>query len=1026
MSEDDQSGKQNPGDSELTEQGETTKTEYVDFLNPYSGRVSHLIPGRKRYKQAIAEGWKRLRTKAEVTEARRQKRIQLGIEPIVPTEVPKIILPAPEEPLPSVAKQVPPMFKADLEEPSEREPVDVSEKLEPILPEERETFRQRRERLIAEKTIMEREAAEIIESARAEVVEDRVDVSEKLQPITEPTIIYKQYTVHYTEGGVDKTKTFTSQGAATAFQNSLPKYSISYKGTDYGFQTKAEAEDYVQDIYTSSALNISLKKFQSFSDEKQRILSMQRLKPQPTVKYTVTYMTESGERTVIFDNKRAAESFAKDPRKTTGSILPAWAGGGTETVESTRNFAKELIEDTAEFLQEITESPGTYIRNVPQKIADVRQDLGEFLRDLTDLSRVFRSRGNMPTRSEVEKYFKDNPDVDMRPGGSGSPFRAKTVDEFFNRMAAMATNVGIGYTKAMTFPISMGLAPTSREYPEELVTQLITSLITISPADVLFTKSLGVAARITRADRVAVRAMSGLQRLGIRGQTILKKLLTDQTLTELETKMWEKIAGSFDVSTNQLRDTSGRLFTRFDFDDAGDIAKIVDDALTDMTGVQDWTDLNKVLTVKTADASDIAKLKSRLGVFDDSEVISPLYQDIIVKEVQRQLTDMRSVLSGLTDIDPGTNLMTRWGILTDVEKAKELGEAYKQLFNFVEENAASFGAGAMGQPQALVIAEEIFSDVGIDPDIFFESVDDIINFLANNPASGADLLIFLNEPVSATHPKAIPSQALLQEINQAKVIEIKDLLQGADLITVKDIVVDLDTDVLVDVVPDLDKDVVKEVLPDLDKDSITIILPKLDGDTLVDIIPDLDEDIIIDVIPKLDIDVIQKVLPTLDTDTVIKVVPMLDEDVIVEILPTLDTDTIIKLVPVLDIDTIIKITTVLDDDTIISVIPMLDDMTIQALVPYLETKLKEGRLEYITTNLPFEYRHKFKKARKRRVPKKTPRSAKPESYRVKFQYDTGASESDHLDAHTFREALIIARRRRKIKLIPREVEVEKL
>jgi len=951
-----------------------------------------------------------------------------------PEEEPKVILPAPEEPLLPKAELALPGYKPPLEEEPERERVAVEEELELIPPyRERETTRQRVERLAAERAAAEKAAAaekeiveEVVEEPPEEVVEPTpevlervrveerlrriepepeaepevepeiipepevvpeppeeyvIDITEKLRPVTEPTITYKKYTVHYTENGVDKEKTFTSLGAATAFQGRLPKYSISYKGKDYGFQTKEEAEDQIQDIYTSDALNISLKEFQSWSPEKQRILTMQRLKPQPTTKYTVTYMTESGERTVVFDKKSDAERFVADPSKTVGSIIPAWAGG-PEASEPTRDFVKELTGDVARFLHEVTESPGTYILNVPQKIADVREDLGEFLQDLTDLSRTFRWKGNMPTRSEVEKYFKDNPDADRRPGAPDSPFRAKTVDEFFYRLAAMTTNVGIGYTKAMTFPISMGLAPTSREYPEELVTQVVTSLLTLSPADVLFTKSIGAAARITGADRVAVRAMSALQRLGIKGQNILNKLLTNQSLTKLEADLWESMAGTMGVSTKQLRDTSGRLFLKVDYDDVGDLAKIVDDALTDMTGVTDWTKV--------------------IDKFDDMPVTSPDTQLLVTREIQRQLADMRGALSGLTDIDPGTGLMTRWGIITDAKDVKKLGDAYKKLFSFVEENAASFGAGAATRSTALLAVEEILADVGTDPDIFFKNVDEIINFLANNPASGADLLLFLNQPVSPTHPKAEPTASLLQEMKDTNIIEIKDLLMGADAITVKDIVVDLDPEIVPDIIPDLDKDIIVDVVPKLDEDTIKDVTSKLSIDVIIDVLPKLDKDVQIDIITDL------------DKDTKIAIIPNLDKDIIIDILPDLDDDTIIDVVPTLD------------DDTIISIIPLLGDITIERLVPLLEEELEEGRFDYISRNLPMRLRRKFKRAMKKRKPRKLPPSEKPEPYRVMFQYVTGASETKRVDARTFHEALVVAQEQKQIALDPVEVEVEKI
>ena len=54
-----------------------SKTVYVDFLNPHSGKVSHLIPGKRRYQQAITEGWKRL-SKPQIQQVRRD--ITAGVD----------------------------------------------------------------------------------------------------------------------------------------------------------------------------------------------------------------------------------------------------------------------------------------------------------------------------------------------------------------------------------------------------------------------------------------------------------------------------------------------------------------------------------------------------------------------------------------------------------------------------------------------------------------------------------------------------------------------------------------------------------------------------------------------------------------------------------------------------------------------------------------------------------------------------------------------------------------------------------
>ena len=323
----------------------------------------------------------------------------------------------------------------------------------------------------------------------------------------------------------------------------------------------------------------------------------------------------------------------------------------------------------------------------------------------------------------------------------------------------MITNAGSGVIKTMTFPVSLGLAPTSREYPEELVVQLTSSLLTISPSDIVLGRTL----KSLGTDRLAIRAMSRLQKLGIKGQRILEKIIRRKSLTKLETELWEQIQGISGISTAQLRDTSNRLFTKnkIRFDDAGDIAKIIDDALTDVTGVRDWTKV--------------------IDKFDDMPITSKDTQLLVTKEVARQLKEMRQTLSKLTDIDPDAGTLTRWGILSDADKLK-VSKAYKKLLDAYEENAISFGAGAARRLDSLVEVEEVFTKAGIDVNELFESGDDIVNFLANNPQSGAKLLLFLNQPVIG----ATPSSTLIRQTKEPWDIDTEFEKLDIDIITGND------------------------------------------------------------------------------------------------------------------------------------------------------------------------------------------------------------------------------------------------
>lgn len=127
-------------------------------------------------------------------------------------------------------------------------------------------------------------------------------------------------------------------------------------------------------------------------------------------------------------------------------------------------------------------------------------------------------------------------------------------------------------------------------------------------------------------------------------------------------------------------------------------------------------------------------------------------------------------------------------------------------------------------------------------------------------------------------------------------------------------------------------------------------------------------------------------------------------------------------------------TTVIKSDIIPIVAPVFippdEQPIVKPPVPIQELtprQLEEGRLEVVpTTGPPMKKKLTRDELRRRRRANRILPSRKRESYRVTFLYVEGGSEVEDVSARSFPDAYSIARRSRESRLVPVEVEVEKL
>ncbi len=479
----------------------------------------------------------------------------------------------------------------------------------------------------------------------------------------------------------------------------------------------------------------------------------------------------------VADAKARAEQIKLDQERGVGGFKTSKSG---VSGENTLKFITDGLVGIATFITKYDQSTlARFSQDMVGTTTEARKDLGNILRGLKGLSNTFKAQGNFPTRAEADAFFKENPGARFDLGAQ-TPLSPQTVDEWFGRLGFAATEASLGGLIEFTLPMSIGLAPPEDVFDVQM--RLVGALVTPSPSDFAITQ---VASKLARVGKDAKR--------------LLRKLLTGSSLSADEAVQFEKLVGSFGVSTDDLRNARTDLFKDIPLDDIGTSARKADDILSDLAGQADWS-----------------------GGLDDALVSSPLDQKRIIADINKQISDYRKAFESLTDISPDVKL-TNWGLLSTREQQQFLRE-FKKLDDLFQNNPELFGAGAAYKPASLQEFQDILTDHGV-----FNNADEYLNFLETYGVgrtfviTPATLTVLLNDLNTTVDEKLNPAR-VTPTIGDPIVspgrpdIDIKEILETQDITDPKELIIpvlpDLIEPTIPDIIPAVTPDIIPAVTPD--------------------------------------------------------------------------------------------------------------------------------------------------------------------------------------------------------------------